>query len=639
MSDIRISQGKPVIQIESQINQQTGRQSSSSDSQGNLRSLDQGDRIQGKILSVSDEGGSRTVQLSIGQDEVISAKLADGMSLKEGQYVSFEVKGTGSQVTLTPLFENLNATQTMLKALTAAGLEATNDNIKMVQTMMENGAPINKDSISSMHTLVGAHPDTEVSTLVQMKSLNIPINDNTIQQFESYKNYEHKVVETMDFIMDELPEAYNELSQSGDIKAANDLYGKILNMLSDGAADMSKAQVFNGAEQTTLVDSQNASTNVLQNGEAVDESNAQIQNKMQQSGDVITNIPLEENTVSDMSKSMANKVQASLEEFDPNIMPETKEETANKNLHNTNVQNDAENTGTAQNVSSNQLFGALQDKELLDILKSLSKEPGISGNEIQKLISAQTTGELEEIDVAKVLKELSDAYNKSAESTQRSDEAFYKLFSNDGYNKLIKGAMKDQWLIKPEDVSSKENVDNLYQRLNVQAKQLTESLTNSLGAESKIAQSAAGLQNNIDFMNQINQMFHYIQLPLKMTEQDAHGDLYVYSNGKKKFEPGETVSAILHLDMDNLGPVDVYVKMKDNNVKTNFYVADEEVLDLIEEHIDILNERLEKRGYTMQARMMLHTDMDNDSEDMPVDEMFNVKKVSMLSVNSFDARA
>jgi len=124
-----------------------------------------------------------------------------------------------------------------------------------------------------------------------------------------------------------------------------------------------------------------------------------------------------------------------------------------------------------------------------------------------------------------------------------------------------------------------------------------------------------------------------------MQDQDAHGDLYVYSNGKKKFEPGETVSAILHLDMDNLGPLDVYVKMKENNVKTNFYVADESVLDLIEEHIDMLNERLEKRGYSMQVRTMLHTDIDSDSEDMPVDEMFSVKKVSMLSVTSFDARA
>ena len=134
-------------------------------------------------------------------------------------------------------------------------------------------------------------------------------------------------------------------------------------------------------------------------------------------------------------------------------------------------------------------------------------------------------------------------------------------------------------------------------------------------------------------------MFNYIQLPLKMSESDSHGDLYVYSNGKKKFEQGDTVSAILHLDMDNLGPVDVYVKMKDNNVKTNFYVADEEILDLIEEHLDMLTERLQKRGYNVQAKMMLHTDKDTDGEDAPVDEMFDINKMDIISVTSFDARA
>ena len=203
----------------------------------------------------------------------------------------------------------------------------------------------------------------------------------------------------------------------------------------------------------------------------------------------------------------------------------------------------------------------------------------------------------------------------------------------------MKNVMQEEWLLKPDDVSVKENVENLYTRLNSQAKQLTQQLTESLGAGSKVAQSAMSLQNNIDFMNQINQMFHYVQLPLKMADQNAHGDLYVYSNGKKKFEPGDTVSAILHLDMDNLGPIDVYVKMRDMNVKTNFYVADDSVIDLIAEHIDELNERLNKRGYTMEAKMMLHTDQDDNSEDPPVSSLLDAKKTPFLSTTSFDARA
>ena len=627
MSDIRISQGRPVIQINSQIESQVGSKSSNTP-QGNLRSLDTGDRLQGKILSMSEDASGRTATISLGQDEVISARLSDGMSLREGQTVSFEVRGTGGQITLTPLFENMTASQTMLKALTAAGLEANQDNLNMIKTMMENGASIDKDSLTSMHSLVSSHPDTSVNTLVQMKSLNIPINENTITQFESYKNYEHKVVETMDYIMDELPGAYNELSESGNVRAANDLYGKILNMLSEGAEGMSAGA--NPEVSAVTVGGGNIAEGVEANIKAA------------QTDGVIPDFAFEEEHV-EPSKIQSNSVMASLEEVDSGIHEEVIENTAKGEQNVNGLQNpqSLENAVKNENAnfSNNQMLSALTDKELLEVLKGLNKEAGPLGNELQKLIAANTLPELEQIDAAKILKELSEAYQKNAENAYKNDEAFSRLFQNDGYNKLIKGAMKDEWLIKPEDVGNKENVENLYQRLNTQARQLTESLTNALGAENRVAQSAASLQNNIDFMNQINQMFHYIQLPLKMQDQDAHGDLYVYSNGKKKFEPGETVSAILHLDMDNLGPLDVYVKMKENNVKTNFYVADESVLDLIEEHIDMLNERLEKRGYSMQVRTMLHTDIDSDSEDMPVDEMFSVKKVTMLSVTSFDARA
>ena len=134
-----------------------------------------------------------------------------------------------------------------------------------------------------------------------------------------------------------------------------------------------------------------------------------------------------------------------------------------------------------------------------------------------------------------------------------------------------------------------------------------------------------------------NQMFQYVQLPLQMAGQNVHGDLFVYRNKHRKMSEDGSVSAVLHLDMENLGPLDVYVKMKDSKVSTNFYVADESILDLINDNIHILNERLEKRGYTMSVKMMLHDEM--DGQDAAVDEMLDVMKTPLLSTASFDARA
>jgi flagellar hook-length control protein FliK len=632
-----LTSNRPLVQVDGRIvNQNASREQTSA------RSLETGERINGKIISLTDEGGTKNAQIRLGDDSVISAKLQEGMSLKEGQYVSFEVRGTSnSQITLTPLYENTSIDPTALKALTAAGLEPTESNLEMVKTMMENGMSIDKDSVISMNHLIASNPDTPVSSLVQMKALNIPVNDQNIQQFESYKNYEHQVVETMDSIMDELPSAFNELVQKGDGESANKLYGDILKMISDGmeqmenaaaAADGAKAQgAANAMESAQNPTGGNAvnpeSAELLLNPEAEENAETVANAETAKNGALQGEISSETQQVQEKNPGI-NSVLGSLEE----LAEEEQDAGQGKAVQN---QSDA---GKAQQAEVNPKTVTLSN-DFANLVKNIQTETKFAGPEMMKLV-AQAGGQgAAEIDEAALMKELAKAYSGSENTNDATANAFQKLFGSNEYNKLMKDAIRDQWMLEPSDVSSKENVESLYNRLNAQAKQLGETLTNALGAESKAAQSANSLMNNIDFMNELNHMFNYVQLPLKMADQDAHGDLYVYSNGKRKFQPGETVSAILHLDLDNLGPLDVYVKMKDNNVKTNFYVADEGVLDLIEAHIDILNERLNKRGYNMEARMMLHTDMDNDSDDAAVSEMLDVRKMPVISMQSFDARA
>lgn len=634
-----LTQNRPVVQVDGRIVNQNAAKS-----QESLRSLETGERLSGKIISMSDENGVKNAQIRLGDNTVISAKLQDGMYLKEGQNISFEVRGTSGQITLTPLYENTSIDPTALKALNAAGIEVTQDTVNMVRTMMQNGMGIDKESLNEMYQLVNSHPETDATSLIQMKALDIPVTEENIQQFESYKNYEHQVVETMKSIMDDLPDAYNLLVQNGEGQKANDLYGGILDMLSKGAEHMEQTIVRGDSVEQTLA----------QNGAPVLDP---------ETGEVINNAKSEtiisgENADKTMQQSEQNAVGT-----DKPITDALKTELLEDDAANVNSLETGKDGAKAEDVNGQNARllpediaagrgdekaaindSALSQKIVLGndfakIIRELSINTGASGDEIQKLIAQAQSGKSAQIDQMALIKELADAYKSLAHSSEGADAAFSKVFGNNEYNKLMKNVMQEEWLLRPDDVSIKENVENLYARLNSQAKQLTQQLTESLGADSKVAQSAMNLQNNIDFMNQINQMFHYVQLPLKMADQDAHGDLYVYSNGKKKFEPGDTVSAILHLDMDNLGPIDVYVKMRDMNVKTNFYVADDSVLDLIEEHIGELNERLNKRGYTMEAKMMLHTDQDENSEDPPVSSLLDSKKTAFLSTTSFDARA
>jgi flagellar hook-length control protein FliK len=123
-------------------------------------------------------------------------------------------------------------------------------------------------------------------------------------------------------------------------------------------------------------------------------------------------------------------------------------------------------------------------------------------------------------------------------------------------------------------------------------------------SESSVAQSAGALSDNVNFMNQLNEFVNYVQLPLKMAGEDANGELYVYTNRKNLSNSDGNFSALLHLDMEHLGPMDVYVTMRDyTKVNTNFYLQTEELLDFIEAHIDELTKRLTDKGYDTSMRV------------------------------------
>lgn len=153
-----------------------------------------------------------------------------------------------------------------------------------------------------------------------------------------------------------------------------------------------------------------------------------------------------------------------------------------------------------------------------------------------------------------------------------------------------------------------------------------------------VARSVQNLQSNVDFMNQLNHMFAYIQLPLKLAGNNAHGDLYVYTNKKNLAAKDGNVSALLHLDMEHLGPLDVYVTMQQNKVNTNFTLHDESALDLIEQHIHLLDERLVKRGYNLKAQFSVKEEEEQENGIMQT-ILNQQKNISVLSRTSFDMRA
>lgn len=62
-------------------------------------------------------------------------------------------------------------------------------------------------------------------------------------------------------------------------------------------------------------------------------------------------------------------------------------------------------------------------------------------------------------------------------------------------------------------------------------------------SNTSLAKAVSNLQGNIEFMNQINNAYHYVQIPLRMSNQNTHGDLFVYTNKSGVDRPDGELSA------------------------------------------------------------------------------------------------
>lgn len=300
-----------------------------------------------------------------------------------------------------------------------------------------------------------------------------------------------------------------------------------------------------------------------------------------------------------------------------------------------------ENTGIADgkvlpmDAGGQPVSEILSDKELqalTDILKNAGSDKDII-DEISK-------GEISSKDALRLINDAMQGKSMAGNGAQilfkDNTDAWKELLHGSAVGKLLQNALEKNWLMKPENVGSKEKVEEFYEQLRSQTGKLADMTSAALGKDSGLYQNVNRMSQNIDFMNQLNQTFTYVQVPLKMSSQNANGDLYVYTNKKNLAAKNGSVSAFLHLDMDHLGSVDVYVAMEKQRVSTNFKVRDDSVLDLIEANIDLLNKRLEKRGYKLHPSVEV-----TEKEVSVVEEMQKQMGQNTMPIAqySFDARA
>lgn len=250
---------------------------------------------------------------------------------------------------------------------------------------------------------------------------------------------------------------------------------------------------------------------------------------------------------------------------------------------------------------------------------------------------------MQKTDTQVSLKDFIDNLMKQIKSGELSHQDAKKIIDSgvlDGkFSQLI-----DKLRITPKQLSDKDEAVRSLQRLHDKAAAMEKALSDAGQGTGQLAKSAAALKENLNFMNDLSRNMTFIQIPARLNEHNSQADLYVYTNKKNLLKHPDNVSALLHLDMEHLGPTDVYVTMSGKKVSTNFRLESEEMLDFVCDHIDILNERIEKLGYDFKFTVNLNEKDENTGkpkESVSFTDDFLDKALPNIDVKSylFDSRA
>ena len=484
-----------------------------------IRSLLPGQTLQGQLV----EQDGKSVQLLLGDKLLLNTTLESQASLETGQNISFEVKSNkGGQLVLRPLHMNVSNQATAVKALESANVKVSEETIKMVDSLMKEGMPINKDTLQSINRDINMYPNADVNDIVLLNKLNMPVNEANIEQMHLYNNNNQWMLENVSVMSEDITALLEQVTEEPEVfKSLVEQFEAVLGDNVSQSADTEKAENTSAQTKDGIV--------------------------LQAQDDV--KVIIKEEDISDKPENISKNA----------------DETTQKETQ-------------------------VNGKNVFDILKQATPE---------KL--------------------------KNPEFASRIRSALTDVISN-------------KLLMEPEKVADKEYVKNYYDKVRDVTEQLEQILSQNAKSDTALAKDVSQIRNNVDFMNQINELYNYVQLPLKMAGGQANGDLYVYA--KKRSARGEDsdepLTALLHLSMETLGNMDIFLKLQHEKLSTRFCLKREELIDFVESHIDELNERLIEKGYNIDTTV-------GKLEDSHKNVIESIKsespQVTILSTQTFDARA
>lgn len=261
-----------------------------------------------------------------------------------------------------------------------------------------------------------------------------------------------------------------------------------------------------------------------------------------------------------------------------------------------------------------------------ELLSKFSSLP-VSKSFINKIMSGEATAK-EVVTVAKNIIPL-------AEPT-----AVQELFNSHVFENILGKFLQSSWTLSPDKLKKDGEISSFYDKMKTQLKQFEGLIQTALSGDDSdhMGRSAHDMESNIEFMKTLSETFSYMQMPLKLQNQDAHADLYVYTQKEKLRRNPDNVHVLLHLTLEHLGDIDIYIDKNKYDVTTKFMLSDTPSVDLIKTNSDMLKIALNQQGYSCQVNVS-QAETETSTVNEFIDTKINTSATADMKRFSFDIRA
>ena len=591
-----------------------------------VKQLSVGQVLKGEVTDLR----NNEIVVTLEDNTKVAGRLENGVSLSIGDTAAFRVKDISlSHITLEniPKSELAVANSTINKALEEAGLPKNDKNIAVVRELMNQGMPINKQAIQNILIQSYAHKNVDVSTIILMNKQRIPLDNGAAEQLQHHLNGQHPMASDISSLATEVTNLLQSFAIYNTAENCQAFGKELFSILFPTVNDGMNEALLSPEPDISFLSSEERMELVttLEMFSLSEDAKEAILNGSLSLRDVIalTNQNIGLAMTVDENHLLELKEKQETELMGGNVITSPAEMEAElSNLTKTIEAFDIPSVGSLFEKyhllqSSNNEIGAILDGEGRENLTELLKDFPLS----PKLKEMIAKGEAP---VKYILTTLRNVMPLTDTNQLKA------LFQSREFKDILQAGLTANWTLTPKQLKNPESVQKLYDTLYEQTNQLSElgktSFMSGLLSGSNLETPTQNLKQNMDFMNTLNQMFPYIELPLRLKDQITHGDLYVYTQKQALKKNPSNISILLHLDMESLGPLDIKLNLNGNVIDSTFYFTDKDAMNLIAGNIILLEDVLVEKGFFLKSSMEMQAESKNvikeliekDTRDTPM---------------------